>query len=123
MVTLAAVGDKLVLSYGGQSTAELAYDITSADLQSARGPEQHQRRKFAVTDGDPAGWVVEFIGNLAKTDVSAISGVCGKNEKQTLVVTGGAASDKLVLTYNDQSTAELAYDIVGRHANCLAGLE
>ena len=57
--------------------------------------------------------MVEFVGNLAKADVSAISGVfaCGKNEKQTVVVTGGAAGDKLVLTYNGQSTAELAYDI------------
>jgi hypothetical protein len=112
VVTLAAVGDKLVLSYGGQSTAELAYDITSADLQSAlRALSSINGANVAVTDGDPAGWVVEFIGNLAKADVSAISGVCGKNEKQTVVVTGGAAGDKLVLTYNGQSTAELAYDI------------
>ena len=112
VVTLAAVGDKLVLSYGGQSTAELAYDITSADLQTAlRALSSINGANVAVTDGDPAGWVVEFIGNLAKADVSAISGVCGKNEKQTVVVTGGAAGDKLVLTYNGQSTAELAYDI------------
>ena len=112
VVTLAAAGDKLVLSYGGQSTAELAYDITSADLQTAlRALSSINGANVAVTDGDPAGWVVEFIGNLAKADVSAISGVCGKNEKQTVVVTGGAAGDKLVLTYNGQSTAELAYDI------------
>jgi hypothetical protein len=112
VVTLAAAGDKLVLSYAGQSTAELAYDITSADLQTAlRALSSINGANVAVTDGDPAGWVVEFIGTLAKTDMPAISGVCGKNEKQTVVVTGGAASDKLVLTYNGQSTAELAYDI------------
>ena len=34
---------------------------------------------MAVADGDPDGWVVEFQG-VAKTDVPAISGVCGKNE-------------------------------------------
>ena len=60
-----------------------------------------------VTDGDPSGWVVEFTGALAKTDVPAITGVCGKNEKQTIVVTGGAADDKMVLTYNGQPTGEL----------------
>jgi hypothetical protein len=28
----------------------------------------------AVADGDPSGWVVEFIGTLAHTDASAITG-------------------------------------------------
>ena len=74
-----------------------------------------------MTDGDPAGWVVEFIGALAKTDVPAITGVCGKNEKQTVVVSGGAAGDKLVLTYDGQSTAELAYDATS--AEIAGGLE
>jgi hypothetical protein len=111
-VTGGTAGDNVVLSYDGQSTAELAYNTSSADLQTAlRALSSINGANVAVTDGDPAGWVVEFIGNLAKADVSAISGVCGKNEKQTVVVTGGAAGDKLVLTYNGQSTAELAYDI------------
>ena len=65
---------------------------------------------MAVTDGDPAGWVVEFTGALAKTDVPAITGVCGRNEKQTIVVTGGAAGDKLVLTYGGNRPARSAYD-------------
>ena len=39
-----------------------------------------------------------------------LSGVCGKNEKQTIVVTSGATGDKMVLTYSGQSTGELAYN-------------
>ena len=107
----AAAGDKLVLTYSGQSTGELAYDATSAQIAAAlKGLNNIGDNDVAVTDGDPDGWVVEFHGALAKTDVPAITGVCGKNEKQTVVVTGGAAGDKLVLTYDGQSTAELAYD-------------
>ena len=111
VVTGGAAGDKLVLTYDGQSTGELAYDATSAEIATAlKALNNIGDNDVAVTDGDPAGWVVEFTGALAKTDVPAITGVCGKNEKQTVVVTGGAAGDKLVLTYDGQSTAELAYD-------------
>ena len=111
VVTGGAVGDKLVLTYDGQSTAELAYDATSAEIATAlKALNNIGDSDVAVTDGDPAGWVVEFTGALAKTDVPALTGVCGKNEKQTVVVTGGAVGDKLVLTYDGQSTAELAYD-------------
>ena len=111
-VTGGTAGDNVVLSYDGQSTAELAYDISSANLQTAlRALSSINGANVAVTDGDPAGWVVEFIGALAKTDVPAMTGTCGRNEKQTVAVSGGAAGDKLVLTYDGQSTAELAYNI------------
>ena len=111
VVTGGAAGDKLVLTYDGQSTAELAYDATSAEIAAALKPLNNiGDNDVAVTDGDPAGWVVEFPGALAKTDVPALTGVCGKNEKQTVVVTGGAAGDRLLLTYDGQATAELAYD-------------
>ena len=111
VVTGGAAGDKLVLTYDGQATAELAYDATSAQIATAlKLLNNIGDSDVAVTDGDPAGWVVEFTGALAKTDVPALTGVCGKNEKQTIVVTGGAAGDKLVLTYDGQSTGELDYD-------------
>ena len=111
VVSAGAAGDKLVLTYDGQSTGELNYDATSAQIAAAlKLLSNIGDTDVAVTDGDPAGWVVEFTGALAKTDVPAISGICGKNEKQTVVVTGGQAGDKLVLTYGGQSTGELAYD-------------
>jgi hypothetical protein len=89
----------------------LAYDATSAEIAAAlKGLNNIGDSDVAVTDGDPAGWVVEFQGALAKTDVSPLTGVCGKNEKQTVAVTGGVAGDKLILTYDGQPTGELAYD-------------
>ena len=111
VVTGGAADDRLVLTYDGQSTGELAYDSTSAQIAAAlKGLNNIGDNDVAVTDGDPAGWVVEFIGSLARTDTPAITGVCGKNEKQTVVVSGGAAGDKLVLTYDGQATGELNYD-------------
>ena len=111
VITDGAANDKLVLTYSGQSTGELDYDATSADVATAlKALNNIGDSDVVVTDGDPAGWVVEFTGALANTDVPAITGGCGKNEKQTIVVTNGAANDKLVLTYSGQSTAELAYD-------------
>ena len=53
---------------------------------------------WPVTDGDPAGWVVEFKGALAKTDVPAMAGdVRKETSSRPCVVTGGAVGDKLVL--------------------------
>ena len=65
----------------------------------------------AVTDGDPAGWVVEFIGTLAKSNVLAITGVCGKNEKQTITLDSGVSDGTFTLTYDGQTTPDLAYNI------------
>jgi hypothetical protein len=64
-----------------------------------------------VTDGDPAGWVVEFIGTLAKSNVLAITGVCGKNEKQTITLDSGVSDGTFTLTYDGQTTPDLAYNI------------
>ena len=121
VVTDASANDKLVLTWNGQSTTELAYDAASADVEAALGALNNISGNVAVTDGDPSGWVVEFEGALGKTDVAALTGVCGKNEKQTVTVTGGAAGDKMVLTYDGQSTAELAYDATS--ADVLAALK
>jgi len=74
-VTGGTAGDNVVLSYDGQSTAELAYDMTSADMQTAlRALSSINGANVAVTDGNPSGWVVEFIGTLAHTDATAITG-------------------------------------------------
>ena len=66
-VTGGTAGDNVVLSYDGQSTAELAYNISSANLQTAlRALSNINGANVAVTDGDPAGWVVEFIGDIGE---------------------------------------------------------
>ncbi len=104
-------GDKLVLTYGGNSTGEVDYNVSAAGLETALDGIVALNGKTSVTGSGP--YVVEFIDTLAGTDVSALSGVCGKNEKQTITVTGGAAGDKMVLTLGADSTSELNYNVAG----------
>jgi putative methionine-R-sulfoxide reductase with GAF domain len=112
VVTGGAVGDKLVLTYDGQSTAELAYDATSAEIATAlKALNNIGDSDVTVTDGDPAGWVVEFTGALAKTDVPALTGVCGKNEKQTITLDAGISDGTFTLTFGGQTTEALAYNV------------
>jgi len=90
----------------------LAYDIASADLQTVlRALSSVNGANAVVTDGDPAGWVVEFIGTLAKSNVPAITGVCGKNEKQTITLDSGVSDGTFTLTYDGQTTPDLAYNV------------
>ena len=111
VVTGGAAGDKLVLTYDGQSTGELAYDATSAQIAAAlKALNNIGDSDVAVTDGDPAGWVVEFTGALAKTDVPAITGVCGKNEKQTISLDDGVTDGTFTLTAAAQTTGDIAFD-------------
>lgn len=103
------------LTYSGQTTAAIAYNATAALVRTAlEGLSNIEVGDVAVTGGPGPGtdWVVEFTGLLAKTDVPAITATssCGQNEKQTIVVTLAEADDKLILTYDGQSTGLLAYD-------------
>ena len=62
------------LAFGGQTTGDLAYGISAADLQIAlRALTSINGPNVSVTAGTP-GWVVEFIGTLARADVAAITG-------------------------------------------------
>jgi len=54
---------------------------------------------------------VTFGELLANTDVSAISGVGGTDEVQTISVSGSVAGDTMVLTWDSKDTSELAYDV------------
>ena len=109
-VTNGVAGDKMVLTYSAQNTSELEYNDTKENVEAAlKALAAIGDSDVVVTDHRPSGWVVEFTGLLANTDVGAITGTCGKNEKQTIVVTGGTAGDKMVLTYSGQPTSELDY--------------
>ena len=99
------------MTYSGQSTAELAYNATPADVAVAlKALSNIGDSDVSVTAGDPDGWVVEFTGALAKTDVPVITGVCGKNEKQT-IMDSGVSDGTFTLTFGTQTTGDLAYDI------------
>ena len=103
-------GDTMVLTCGADSTGALAYDISSTDLQTAlRALTSIGAGNCTVTGEGP--YVVEFISGKAKTDMPAITGVGGKNEIQTISVSGGLAGDMMVLTCGANSTDPLAYNV------------
>jgi hypothetical protein len=102
----------MILSWAGDDTSALAYDITGANLQTAlEGLTGIGAGQVSVTGDGP--YVVEFTGTLAKTDVAEITGVGGKNEVQTITISGGEAGDTMILSWDGDDTAELAYDISG----------
>lgn len=108
-ITDALAGDKLVLTFDGDTAAELAHDATSAQVQAALealssvGPGN-----VSVTDG-ATGWDVEFTGDLGKSDVDAITGACGKNEKQTISLPDTVDVGTFTLTLSGETTAPIAY--------------
>jgi len=114
------------LTYDGQSTGELNYDATSAEIATAlKLLSNIGTATWRWTGRRPggAGWSEVHRARWRRPTCRLLTGVCGKNEKQTVVVTGGSAGDKLVLTYDGQSTGELAYEATPpRIAVALKGL-
>jgi len=102
-------GDMLTLSYDGSSAAPIAYDSTSAQVQAALETIGALTGNVSVTDGDPSGWVIEFVGGLAGTDLDFVSGTCGKNEKQTVGIPDTVDTGTFTLTYDGETTAAIAY--------------
>jgi hypothetical protein len=109
----AIAGDTMVLTFDGQSTEALAYDISAANLATAlKTLSNIGESDVTVEAGSPDGWVVTFAGDLAKQPVELITGVCGTNEVQTLELSGTAAGDLLYITFDGETTDGLAYDAV-----------
>ena len=110
-ITDTLAGDRVVLTFGANSTPELAYDSAPAQIQTAlRALASIGAGNVNVTAG-ATGWDVEFVGTKARTDVAAISGVCGKNEKQTITLDAGVSDGTFTLAFGGQTTGALAYGI------------
>ena len=114
VVTIAGdiAGETFTLTLDGHTTAPIAVDAAAGDVEDALEVLPNIGAGNVSVSGDAGGpFTVEFIGDLAKTDMSLLVGSDGGiNERQTVAIVGAAAGDKLVLTYDGQSTAELAYD-------------
>lgn len=68
-----AAGGTFVLTWNGQSTGALAYNISATDLETAlEGLTGIGAGNVSVTGSDGGPWTVEFIGDLAATNVSQI---------------------------------------------------
>ncbi len=101
VVTGAAAGDKLVLTFGGQSTAELALrTFSSADLQTAlRALSSINGANVAVTDGDPsAGWS-SSLARWQRPLRLSITGVCGRTKSRPSALDASVSDGTFTLTF------------------------
>lgn len=75
-VTLSgAAGGTFTLTYSGNTTTDLDYDATAAEVQSAlEALGSIGAGNVSVTGPDGGPWVVEFISALGETDVDMLTG-------------------------------------------------
>lgn len=143
-LTGGANGGTFTLTFDGDTTSGLAWDVSAAALQTAlEGLTSIGSGNVAVTGGDGGPWTITFQGTLAATDVSLITGnatsltggnvyitttttgAAGTNEKVSLSIsptpTGGTFTLTVDLGSGDETTASLDYDASA--AEVLAALE
>ena len=120
-VTDGASGDELSLTYVVRRSANFAYNDTSANVQTALEGIAALTGNVTVEDGDPAGWVIEFKGTLAGQHVADLTGVCGKNAKDTIGIPNSVDTGKFTVTYGGVESSQINYN--ADHAAVLTGLE
>jgi hypothetical protein len=63
------------LTFDGQTTANIAWDAASVDVQDAlEGLSNVGHGDIEVTAGDPSGWIVTFTGALGHQEVATLTG-------------------------------------------------
>jgi len=115
-ITSTADNGTFTLTYESQTTVPLDYDAIAADVESAlEALSTIGSGNVSVTGGPgpSTDWVVEFVGSLARTDLNALTGDgsgAGRNEKQTVSIDNATTSGHLHLTYEAQTTGEIAHN-------------
>ena len=124
-------GGTFTLSYGGQTTGNLAYNASTAVVEAAlEALSTIGLGNVAVTGASPV-WIVTFGGTLGSTDASAISGdgllltggspttvnitetvagVDAVNEVQTLTATVALTAGTYTLTFDGETTSAIDWD-------------
>ena len=107
------VGDTFTLAFNGQTiTPPLPVNATALQVQTAlRALSTIGAGNCDVTGADGGPYTVEFVGDLAKTDVNLMTGTgTGVNEKQTVAIDDATSSGTFTLTFGGQTTAAIDYN-------------
>lgn len=98
-VTISATGGTFTLTFGGQTTTDIAYNANSADLQAALVALSSVGNGNAAVIGPDGGpWTVSFAGTLSQSlqalMTGSASGLTGGSHSLTIeeVVTGSPAA-------------------------------
>ena len=95
------------VSYAGQSTAQIAATASRAELTAALEGLPGLAGNISLS-GAQGGWMINFGGALAGTDVALLGGTVTENPSQNVAVTGEAGGFKL--DFAGETTAELPFD-------------
>lgn len=122
-------GGTFTLTFQGQTTGNIAYNASSATVETALEALSNIGSGDAtVTDGSGGGWDVEFTNNLAATDLAAMTGsganltggtvlvatsqaaVEPEDERVLVTLSDNVTSGTFTLTYDSSESAAIAYN-------------
>jgi len=131
LTTLTTTGGEFTLTLGGRTTPPLPYNAAAFEVQTAlEALSSIGAGNVSVTGGAGGPWTIEFIKELAKTDIpsivtngtqlagalsvltvdNAVSAAAGTNEQQQLAFTPLPDSGgKFTLSYNGATTVPITY--------------
>lgn len=107
------------VTYAGQTTSALAYNVSAADLQAALRLLSSINGAYVTVTGSAGGpYTLEFTGllggqNIAPVTASAALLTGGTNEVQVITVTGTPNAGNFSLTYAGQTTGNLLWNATG----------
>jgi hypothetical protein len=99
-----STGGTFTLTYDGQTTSALAYNVSAADMATAlKALSNIGDSDVAVTGNAGGPWTVEFQGTLASTNVALITGdgasLTGSGTVTITEETAGSAQRNTILRY------------------------
>ncbi|MBA2116784.1 hypothetical protein [Bremerella alba] len=122
-------GGTFTLTFQGQTTANLNYDQSSSDLQTALEALSNIGSGDVSVSGDDGGpWTIEFTGSLAGTDVGQMTAsganltggsvaistvqaaVAHQNEQVLLTMSASVTSGTFTLSYDSSESSGIAYN-------------
>jgi hypothetical protein len=102
-----AFSGSFTVTYSGQSTGPIAATASRAEVTAALEGLPGLAGNISLS-GATGGWMVNFGGALAGTDVALLGGAVTENPSQKVAVTGEAGGFKL--DFAGESTVELPFD-------------
>ncbi len=106
----AATGGTFTLSFGGQTTGNIAYNASAATVETAFEALSSVGSGNCTVSGSAGAWTIEFTGSLAGTNVALVTInvsnlTGGANEVQTITA----------LKYSERRNVHVCHSVGTRH--------
>lgn len=104
-IAFSAVGGTFTLTFDAQTTDDLAFDATAADVEAALLALSSIEEDEVTVTGDPGAYVVVFAGTLSTSTVEDITATSSLIGTPTVIATGGESSETHVIVTNTGASA------------------